>query len=139
MPKKKGLTQEEKRQKLLKVFHETAEVYQLKDVEKFGTKAGIVPQTVKDVLQSLVDDNLVHGEKVGISTYYWSFPSEASAKIDHELNSLKTKIEEANLKSSQLQEEIKQYSRNEEEKTKEMELINELNFLNEKVFILNLL
>lgn len=33
--------------------------------------------TVKDVLQSLVDDNMVDCEKVGTSNYFWAFPSKA--------------------------------------------------------------
>lgn len=45
------------------------------------------PMTVKDVLQSLVDDNLVDCERVGTSNYYWSFPSKA-------LNARKNKLEE---------------------------------------------
>jgi hypothetical protein len=31
--------------------------------------------------QTLIDDNLVHCEKIGISNYYWAFPSEASVKV----------------------------------------------------------
>lgn len=34
-------------------------------------------QSVKEVLQSLVDDNLVTSEKIGTSNYFWSFPSTA--------------------------------------------------------------
>ena len=33
-------------------------------------------------LQSLVDDHLVHGEKIGISNYFWAFPSEAAVILD---------------------------------------------------------
>ncbi len=33
------------------------------------------------IAQSLVDDNLVHMEKIGISNYYWAFPSEASVMV----------------------------------------------------------
>ena len=32
--------------------------------------------TVKDVLQSLVDDGMVDQEKVGTSNYFWAFPSK---------------------------------------------------------------
>ena len=34
-------------------------------------------QSVKPVLQSLVDDNLVRSERIGTSNYFWAFPSEA--------------------------------------------------------------
>ncbi len=33
------------------------------------------------LVQSLVDDDMVRMEKIGISNYYWSFPSEASVKV----------------------------------------------------------
>eukprot|EP00898_Chlorokybus_atmophyticus_P002844 jgi/Chlat1/3560/Chrsp234S03593 len=41
------------------MFRETADFFQLKDVEKLGSKKGIITQAIKDVLQSLLDDDLV--------------------------------------------------------------------------------
>lgn len=41
-----------------------------------------VTNTVKDVLQSLVDDNLVNTDKIGTSNYYWSFPSSALQSVN---------------------------------------------------------
>lgn len=38
---------------------------------------GIVANTVKDIAQELVADNLIFCEKIGLSNYYWSFPSQA--------------------------------------------------------------
>jgi transcription initiation factor IIE alpha subunit len=50
----------------------------LKELEKYLAKEkGIVQQSVKEVIQSLVDDRLVNLEKIGTSNYYWSFPSTA--------------------------------------------------------------
>ena len=40
--------------------------------------------TIKDVLQSLVDDDLVNTDKIGISNFFWSFPSEVSVKLGNE-------------------------------------------------------
>ena len=34
-------------------------------------------QSVKEVLQSLVDDGLVDSERIGTSNYFWAFPSKA--------------------------------------------------------------
>ncbi|XP_067107146.1 meiotic nuclear division protein 1 homolog isoform X4 [Osmerus mordax] len=45
------------------------------------------PMSVKDVLQSLVDDNMVDCERVGTSNYYWAFPSKA-------LNTRKRRLDE---------------------------------------------
>ena len=39
--------------------------------------AYVVMQSVKEVLQSLVDDDLVDSEKIGTSIYFWAFPSKA--------------------------------------------------------------
>ena len=55
----KGLSLEEKRQKILELYYERKEVFNLKEIEKIGAKKGVVFQTIKDVNQSLVDDNLV--------------------------------------------------------------------------------
>ncbi len=50
MPRKKPLSFDEKRVRLLKIFHTRKEVLNLKEAEKLGKKAGIVPQSVKEVL-----------------------------------------------------------------------------------------
>ena len=36
---------------------------------------------VKDIVQSLIDDGLVDTDRVGISNYFWSFPSKAVNKV----------------------------------------------------------
>lgn len=33
--------------------------------------------SVKEVLQTLVDDNLVDTDKIGTSIYFWAYPSKA--------------------------------------------------------------
>lgn len=78
MSKRKGLSVEEKRQRMLELFYEKKDVFQLKELEKVCPKEkGIVSQSVKEVLQSLVDDSLVDTDKIGTSVYYWAFPSKA--------------------------------------------------------------
>ena len=57
---KKGLSLEQKREKVLEIFHECDDVYQLKEIEKKAAARGVVVQSVKEVVQSLVDDDLVH-------------------------------------------------------------------------------
>ncbi len=78
-PKKgRGLSFEEKRKRLSEFLLEKKDFFQLKELEKMVPKAtGIVMQSVKEVLQSLVDDRLVNSEKIGTSNYFWSFPSTA--------------------------------------------------------------
>jgi len=43
---------------------------------------------VKDVVQSLVDDDMVHQEKIGISNFFWAFPSEASVKVRAQISNV---------------------------------------------------
>ena len=57
------------------MFYDKKEVLNLKEVEKFGAKKGIVLQSVKDVNQSLIDDNLVCTDRVGIGCFFWALPS----------------------------------------------------------------
>ncbi|XP_061048495.1 tripartite motif-containing protein 2 isoform X6 [Eubalaena glacialis] len=76
--KKKGLSAEEKRARMMEIFFETKDVFQLKDMEKIAPKEkGITAMSVKEVLQSLVDDGMVDCERIGTSNYYWAFPSKA--------------------------------------------------------------
>lgn len=42
-------------------------LFQLKELEKMGPKKGVISQSVKDVVQSLVDDDLVLRDKIGTS------------------------------------------------------------------------
>ncbi|KAL6310435.1 meiotic nuclear division protein 1 [Sparassis latifolia] len=86
----RGLSAEEKRVKLLEIFHETKDFFQLKELEKLGPKMkGIVSQSVKEVLQGLVDDGLVQAEKIGSSNFFWSFPSQRGAMMQNRLNTVK--------------------------------------------------
>ncbi len=48
--------------------------------------------TVKEVLQSLVDDNMVDCERVGTSNYYWAFPSKALHARKHKLEELQKQV-----------------------------------------------
>ncbi|KAI9572054.1 meiotic nuclear division protein 1 [Boletus coccyginus] len=86
----RGLSAEEKRVKLLEIFHESKDFYQLKELEKLGPKLkGIVSQSVKEVLQSLVDDGLVQGDKIGSSNFFWSFPSQRGSILRNRLDKAK--------------------------------------------------
>mmetsp|Transcript_7206 Transcript_7206/g.18269 ORF Transcript_7206/g.18269 Transcript_7206/m.18269 type:complete len:209 (-) Transcript_7206:50-676(-) len=79
--KKRGLSLEDKRGKVMQIFHESMDVFLFKDVEKLAVKKGVTFQSVKEVVQSLVDDDMVHQDKIGISNFLWAFPSETSSKV----------------------------------------------------------
>ena len=63
-------------------------MFKLRELERLGKKAGIVEQTVKDVLQSLVDDNMVNQDKVGSLNVFYSFPSAMMVRLKNEIKDL---------------------------------------------------
>ncbi|XP_051784152.1 meiotic nuclear division protein 1 homolog isoform X2 [Erpetoichthys calabaricus] len=108
MSKKKGLSLEEKRSRMMEIFFETKDVFQLKDMEKIAPKMkGITPMSVKDVLQSLVDDGMVDTERVGTSNYYWAFPSKALHARKRKLNDLEKQTTEGEQKKTALELAVK--------------------------------
>ncbi|KAJ2008602.1 Meiotic nuclear division protein 1 [Coemansia thaxteri] len=89
------------------IFHETPEPFLLKELEKIGPKQkGIVMQSVKDVVQSLVDDGMCHCEKIGTSNYFWAFPSESAIKRQNRLKGLEKDIEQMEAKQRELTDAI---------------------------------
>ncbi|KAG0167026.1 Meiotic nuclear division protein 1 [Apophysomyces sp. BC1034] len=103
---RKGVSAEEKRKRLEKHFHETSDFFQLKELEKIGPKKGIVAQSVKEVLTGLVDDGLVTTDKIGNSTYFWSFPSAAVQNKRNKLEDLKKQVEQEEEKKMMLEDAI---------------------------------
>mmetsp|Transcript_9491 Transcript_9491/g.14290 ORF Transcript_9491/g.14290 Transcript_9491/m.14290 type:complete len:211 (+) Transcript_9491:81-713(+) len=110
--KKKGLSAEEKRQIILDIYHSQKEPFNLKEIENLASKRGVVQQTIKDQNQSLVDDSLVHCDKIGSSNFFWSFPIQAY----HE-NALKVTALEESIKSA------KSNCETEEVKIKELQAV----------------
>ncbi|KAK9102248.1 hypothetical protein Sjap_019502 [Stephania japonica] len=109
MSKKRGLSLEEKREKMLQIFYDSQDFFLLKELEKSGPKKGVISQSVKDVIQSLVDDDLVSKDKIGSSIYFWSFPScagnqlrNAYHKLEADLKSNKKRLSELNAQRDNL-------------------------------------
>ena len=46
---KKGLSFDEKRKRILEIYYERKEVFNLKEIEKLGAKRGVVLQAIKDI------------------------------------------------------------------------------------------
>ncbi|BBN19155.1 hypothetical protein MPTK1_8g08290 [Marchantia polymorpha subsp. ruderalis] len=101
MSKKRGLSLEEKREQMLQIFYESQGFYQLKDLEKLGPKKGVISQSVKDVVQSLVDDDLVFKDKIGTSVYFWSLSSRAGNQLRQVRMKLETELEAAKKNAKQ--------------------------------------
>ncbi|XP_021309958.1 meiotic nuclear division protein 1 homolog isoform X3 [Sorghum bicolor] len=92
MSKKRGLSLEEKREQMLQIFYESQDFFLLKELEKMGPKKGVISQSVKDVVQSLVDDDLVLKDKIGTSVYFWSLPSCAGNQLRNTYNKLESDL-----------------------------------------------
>lgn len=104
---KKGLSVAEKCKRLEALFHEKKDFFQLKELERIAPKEkGIVSQSVKDVLQSLVDDNIVSSDKIGTSNYYWSFPSSALQLRKTKIEDLKQELQKLEEKNAELKSSI---------------------------------
>ena len=52
----------------------------------------VVTQAVKDVVQGLVDDKLIDTDRIGASTYFWSFPSESVTNKRSKLQTIESSI-----------------------------------------------
>ncbi|XP_026873690.2 meiotic nuclear division protein 1 homolog [Electrophorus electricus] len=127
MSKKKGLSLEEKRSRMMEIFFETKDVFQLKDIEKIAPKTkGITPMSVKDVLQSLVDDNMVDSERVGTSNYYWAFPSKALHARKRRLEELEKQNAEGSQRRDALLQAVEKAKEGREESEERAALQKEL-------------
>ncbi|MEE6461228.1 hypothetical protein FKM82_001236 [Ascaphus truei] len=92
---------------MMEIFFETKDVFQLKDLEKIAPKEkGITSMSVKEILQSLVDDAMVDSERIGTSNYFWAFPSKALHARKRKLETLETQLTEANQKKKSLQQSV---------------------------------
>ncbi|CAI2378617.1 unnamed protein product [Moneuplotes crassus] len=100
--KKKGMSVEEKSKIILNIYYEKREPLNLKEIEKFASKRGVVYQSIKDVNQQLVYDNYICSDRIGSSTYFWAFPSEGFnvrrkliEEFDEKKNTAKQEIQKA--------------------------------------------
>ncbi|GAM17355.1 hypothetical protein SAMD00019534_005300 [Acytostelium subglobosum LB1] len=128
--RRKGLSEEEKREKLKKFFHETADVYSAKDVEQSASEAcGMNMIQVKETLKSLVDDGVVQTDKLGSSNFYWSFPSFELNQLLNQKEELQKGVADAKAKIEKERERIESLKIGREptdERTKKLAQLQEL-------------
>lgn len=86
---------DQKKTILLDIVRNSKTFFKLSELESLGSKRGIVQNTIKDILQQLVDDGLLMSEKVGVSNLYWSFGSDEVQRKSLKLNRLKSECKEA--------------------------------------------
>ncbi|XP_012241999.1 meiotic nuclear division protein 1 homolog [Bombus impatiens] len=138
MSKRKGVSFEEKRIRLLQLFYERKEFFTLKELEKIAAKEkGIVAQAVKDVLQTLVDDGLVKSEKIGTSVYFWTFPGENLTRIEQRISEASKNIVEAEFKLQKLKDTCEKEKIGKEDTEERQILLRELEELKAKENQLN--
>lgn len=83
------LSRDEKRGRLLEIFHEGQDFHQLKDLEKMAKDKGLNQNQVKEILGLLIDDGLVDSDKIGSTLFYWSFPNKALKMKQKKLDELR--------------------------------------------------
>lgn len=132
MSHRKGLSHEEKRQKMMELFYEKKDFFQLKELEKIGPKEkGVISQAVKDVVQSLVDDGMVDTEKIGTSVYFWAFPSKAFNTRKRKLDDMDCRLQDLNTKVKISVNKVEQGKNGREEDEARMEALASLRELQE--------
>ncbi|XP_043276564.1 meiotic nuclear division protein 1 homolog [Venturia canescens] len=133
MSKRKGVSLDEKRQRMLQIFYEKKEFFNLKELEKIAPKEkGIVLQSVKDVLQALVDDGLVTSDKIGTSTYYWAFLGGNTTAIAQKVAQSNKAIVEAEFRLDKLKEDVKNEEADKEDTEERRAVLKEIEELREQ-------
>ena len=64
--------------------------------------------SVKEVLQSLVDDDLVNCEKVGSSSYYWAFKSQVLNVKQNKVKNLQKQLADIQEKATSVEKSVNQ-------------------------------
>jgi len=126
---KKGVSLDDKKDRMLKILHDSKEPFTLKALEKLGSKAGVTSMSVKGVLEEMVADNLIELDKIGSTNFYWSFPSKGIAKMEAEISTLTSSIDvsKEKLESLELEKTVLLESRvPTEERQKKLSEYNEL-------------
>lgn len=127
MSKKRGLSLEEKRTRMLELFFERKEFFLLKELEKIAPKEkGITSMSVKEVVQSLVDDNLVDTDKIGTSVYFWAYPSKAIHTRQQKLTQLTEQVNECEKKIASTTKLLKQAGSGREQSDERNLILEEL-------------
>uniref|UniRef100_A0A1B6EH26 Meiotic nuclear division protein 1 homolog n=1 Tax=Clastoptera arizonana TaxID=38151 RepID=A0A1B6EH26_9HEMI len=130
MSKRKGVSAEEKRNRMLQLFYEKKDFFQLKELEKIAPKEkGIIAQSVKEVVQSLVDDNLVDTDKIGTSVYFWAFPSKAKHSKKRKYEDVSDKLDQSVKKLKLVKDKINEAKIGREDTSERLGILEEIETL----------
>ena len=73
--KRKPLSLDEKKEVLMGIFYASGEIFNMKELLKHGSAAGVVENTIEEIVRNLVHERLVSDDKIGSGAFFWSFPS----------------------------------------------------------------
>ncbi|KAG8371512.1 hypothetical protein BUALT_Bualt13G0095300 [Buddleja alternifolia] len=132
MSKKRGLSLDEKREKMLQIFYDSQDFFLLKELEKLGPKKGVISQSVKDVVQTLVDDDLVFKDKIGTSVYFWSLPSCAGNQLRSIQRKLDSDLQSSKRRYTELIDQCNSLKKGRENSDEREEALDELKTIEQK-------
>ncbi|XP_051152537.1 meiotic nuclear division protein 1 homolog isoform X2 [Andrographis paniculata] len=117
---------------MLQIFYESQDFFLLKELEKLGPKKGVITQSVKDVVQSLVDDDLVFKDKIGTSVYFWSLPSCAGNQLRNIHRKLDSDLQTSKKRYRELVDQCNALKKGREESEERAEAIDKLKAIEQK-------
>ncbi|KAG8367297.1 hypothetical protein BUALT_Bualt16G0057700 [Buddleja alternifolia] len=152
MSKKRGLSLDEKREKMLQIFYDSQDFFLLKELEKLGPKKGVISQSVKDVVQTLVDDDLVFKDKIGTSVIvsyldthhcvnlmsinfpgiFWSLPSCAGNQLRSIQRKLDSDLQSSKRRYTELIDQCNSLKKGRENSDEREEALDELKTIEQK-------
>ncbi|KAL4565120.1 hypothetical protein LXL04_029205 [Taraxacum kok-saghyz] len=106
--------------------------FQLKELEKLGPRKGVISQSVKDVVQTLVDDDLVSKDKIGTSVYFWSLPSCAGNQLRNMSKKLQSDLEISKKRHIELVEQCESLKKGREDSDAREEALSEFKAIEQK-------
>ncbi|XP_030448760.2 meiotic nuclear division protein 1 homolog isoform X1 [Syzygium oleosum] len=117
---------------MLQIFYESQDFFLLKELEKLGPRKGVITQSVKDVVQSLVDDDLVSKDKIGTSVYFWSLPSCAGNQLRNVYRKLESDVQSSKRRLTELTDQCNALKKGREESDEREEALSNLKKVEEK-------
>lgn len=133
MKKKRGLSFEDKRERMLSIFSINETFYHIKEVEKEGIRKGIPFPTIKDILKSLIGDDLVESDKIGNSILYWSLKKKTFSVKRNKIMLNNDEIVKYEKDNEQLKEMIKEVKRQKQETEEYKRLRIEMETLQDEI------
>ena len=106
--KARGMSFEGKCGAILKLLRDSNSFWKIPEIEAHGRSVGVVPQSVKDVVMTLVSENKVKNEKVGSLSIFWALASEEKAGLLTSCEKLNGAIEECESSLAQLEAQKEQ-------------------------------